>query len=89
MILNLIRVLRMGHELRDPAKWKRGQWLTNAVGILVGAIFELLLWKYPSITFPADLQLHVTEGIAAVLAIMNLYLIPATTRKIGIEELTP
>lgn len=87
IVTKLYEALRIGNELSDPAQWKRGQWLSTAVGGLVAVVFELLcLWKPELLgVFPEGIQENITEIIVAVLVIINLYLIPATTKKMGVK----
>jgi len=83
MLINLIKALKAGNELSDPASWKKGQHLTNAVGALVMAVLTLFRYKWPDVYLPAELAEQLTQVIAAVLVTINLYLTPATTKKIG------
>lgn len=85
MITRLYQAIKIGNELADVSKWKKGQWLTNAVGGLVALILESLkIWK-PELSayLPEGFAENATEIIAGVLVMINLYLIPATTKKIG------
>jgi len=85
MLGDLIRALKAGQQLRDPARWKRGQQLTNAVGALVLAVIGVIRWQFPDVNMPAELAEEITQIIVTVLVIINLYLTPATSRKIGVK----
>ena len=83
MILNVIKALKAGEELSNPATWKKGQHLTNTVGALVLSVMGLVRWKFPEANIPAELADTLTQIIVGVLIAVNLYLTPATTKKIG------
>jgi len=85
MLGNVIRALKAGNELSDPARWKKGQHLSNTVGALVMAVLALVRYKWPDVYIPAELAEQITSIIAAVLVTINLYLTPATTKKIGVK----
>lgn len=87
IITRMYQALQIGNELADPAKWKRSQWLSNAVAGLVALVFESLkAWKPELIAFlPDGVQENVTEIIIGILVIINLYYIPATTKKMGVK----
>lgn len=82
----LLKALKVGNSLADPTKWKKGQWLTNAVGTFVMACIGIFQWKFPEVAIPTELADLITGGIVSILAIINLYAIPATTRKIGTKN---
>jgi hypothetical protein len=84
VVIKALNVLRLGYELRDPAKWKRGQNLTNAIGGVIGFVVFALRQQYPDILIPDGFTEYLVEGIAAVLMAVNLYFVPATTQKIGL-----
>lgn len=84
MVIKALNALRLGYELRDPATWKRGQNLTNALGGLVGFVVYFLRQQYPDIFIPDGFTEYLVEGIAAFLMAVNLYFVPATTKKIGL-----
>ena len=86
MIGDLIKALQAGRALSDPAKWKKGHWLTTTVGALVAGAIEFLKWKFPDIPLPEGIAEYSTEVIAGVLVVINLYLIPATTEKFGTKQ---
>lgn len=81
MITELIRVVQAGQELSNPAKWKKGQELTNLVGIVVSGLVELLRYFFPDVIISNGITEHITEGIGFFLITTNLYLTRATTKK--------
>lgn len=81
MVAELIRAFQAGQELSNPAKWKKGQELTNLVGIVVSGLVELLRYFFPDVIISNGITEHVTEGIGFFLIMMNLYLTRATTKK--------
>ena len=85
MILKALAALKCGYELRDPAKWKRGQQFTNAIGGIVAFIIFIIQQYFPNVYLPAGIDMYAVEAITAILVAVNLYFIPATTTKIGIK----
>jgi len=78
-ILSLCRALRAGESLADPAIWKQRQLRLNA---LLPIIY--LLAHYLPIDLSADDVDAVATGIGMIGgALVNGYLIVATTDKIG------
>ena len=83
MITQLFAALKAGQELKNPAQWKRGQQLTNLVGALITGLVMLLKYKYPDAPIPPGLQETVVEIVCAVLIVVNMYLTPASSKKIA------
>ena len=84
MIKALFEALRAGQELKDPAKWKKGQNLTNLIGAIVAGIVVLIKWKFPELNIPDEIKDYAIEVIGGALVVANLYLTPATSKKIGV-----
>ena len=85
MITQLFAALKAGQELKNPAQWKRGQQLTNLVGALIAGLVMLFKYKFPELPIPPGLQETVVEIVCAVLVIINLYLTPASSKKIAVS----
>ena len=83
MIKAALDALKYGQELQNPARWKKGQELTNLVGGLVAAGLAILQAKYPDIKLPGETQGYLAELIVAALVLINLFLTRATSKKIG------
>lgn len=81
MITELYAALKAGQELQNPAKWKKGQELTNLVGAVLAGIITLLRWKFPDIFIPDGFTEYAAEVIGTMLVMINLYLTRATTTK--------
>ncbi len=83
-MMKLIKALQAGQELKDPAKWKKGQNLLNSVMAIVAGLVAAL--KMGGIEIPTtDEQLiEISSIIAAILALVNSYITTASTRKIGV-----
>ena len=80
-LLALLRVLRRGEQVADPALWKTRQITANALAgffVAVGALSGAL--GLPLEINDAD-ALSIAVG---VLALWNVVLTAATTRKIGL-----
>lgn len=83
MIGALWKALQAGEELKNPAMWKRGAILSNAVGGVVAGVIALLKWQFPEIEIPEPVRDYAIEVISGALVVINIYLIPATTKKVG------
>jgi len=81
MITEIYSALKAGQELKNPAKWKKGQELTNLVGVVIAGVITLLRWKFPDIFIPDGFTEYAAEAIGTILAMVNLYLTRATTTK--------
>lgn len=81
MITEVYTALKAGQELQNPAKWKKGQELTNLVGAVLAGIITLLRWKFPDILIPDGFTQYAAEIIGTILVMVNLYLTRATTTK--------
>lgn len=83
MIGELWRALKAGQELSNPAVWKKGQQLTNLVGMVVAGVIAFIKWQFPDTYLPEGVEENFAEVIGTILVVVNLYLTPATTKKIG------
>jgi len=81
MISELYNALKAGQELQDPARWKKGQELTNLVGAVLAGLVTLLRWKFPDVFIPDGFSEYGAEAIGTILVMINLYLTRATTTK--------
>lgn len=81
MVAELIRAFQAGQELTNPAKWKKGQELTNLVGAVVAGGVVVLRHFFPDFFVPDGASEYIAEGVGAILVIVNLYLTRATTKK--------
>ena len=79
MLMDLFKAVRYGEELKDPAKWKKGQLLTNAVG---GLLYIGLKYLAPDFEMPPGVIETATEGIIAVLVCINLYITKSSSKKV-------
>ena len=84
MLNELFEAIDAGKELRNPAAWKRGQHFTNLVTAVVVAGVMLVKHLFPSISLPDSIESTLVEIVVPAALAINLYLVPATTRKIGI-----
>ncbi len=80
---NIIRALKAGNELSDPAKWKNRQNTTTAVGTMIAVILAFVRARYPDFSLPMGAEEHIVEGIVVALGLANIYWTTATTKKIG------
>ena len=82
-IVAVLNALKYGQELKDPAKWKQGQELTNLVGGLIAAIIALIKANYPNFELPLGAEEHIEGIVIGALILINIYYTRATTKKIG------
>lgn len=75
-------VLRQGEVLSDKAKWKNRQLTANAILAIGGALLPIL-GTHGDFIQHDDLA-AIAGGIAAVLGMLNGYLIPATSESVGL-----
>jgi len=83
MITDILQAAKLGNELSDPAKWKRGQKLTNKVVLFLGAVLAIARIKYPELPVSDEMLLSIGGVVAGIMAIINDYMTTATTKKLG------
>jgi hypothetical protein len=76
--------LAAGQELKDPAKWKRGQNLINTVALVITGIVAIIRYNWPDIMVSDEQIVEWASIGAAILAAINGYITTATTKKIGV-----
>jgi hypothetical protein len=81
MITEVIKAVKAGEELKDPAKWKNRVETINLVGIVLAAVVMIIRWRYPTVVIPDGVTEYIAEIIGTILAIINLYFNRATTKK--------
>ena len=84
-INEIINALKVGEQLKYPAKWKNRQATTNLVGALIASILVVLRWWRPDLVIPDEVSDFIVEGIGGVLVLVNYYLIKATSSKVGFK----
>ena len=84
IITDAIKVMKAGEVLKDPAQWKKGQVLSNAVVGLVAGLAGVIKWKFPDVEIPEVAQEYAVEVVVGLLALINVYFTAGTTDKIGI-----
>jgi hypothetical protein len=80
----VIECLYAGKELKNAETWKRFGVLTNIFGVMITSLIGLVPDLYVG---DIDKQ-HIVEGFATLAFIVNMYLFPATSKRIGIKEKT-
>ena len=81
MLLDLLKALKMGEELKNPAAWKNAQILTNLVGGLLALILKYLPLEYQ---LPDDLMSLFVSAIVGVVLAVNSYITYASSKKVGL-----
>ncbi len=85
-MLSLIKALKAGHELSNPAAWKKGQNLTNSVAAVVAGVIALLKIFGVEIPVTDEVIVEVASIIAAILALTNRYITTASSKKMGFGD---
>ena len=86
MIPALLNALKAGQELKDPAKWKKGQNLINGCAIVITGIVAVIRWQFPDVLISDDMIIELASIAALVLAFANRFITTASTKKIGKED---
>jgi hypothetical protein len=81
--LDVLKALKLGHEVRDPKTWKNRQQLLNVVSFLTLMGVNQFL---PEATVSEDMLTYINGGIVSFMMAFNAYLIPATSKKIGVKK---
>ncbi len=83
-MLSLIKALKAGHELSNPAIWKKGQNLTNSVAAVIAGL--IAVFKIFGIEIPVtdEQMVEIASIIAAILALINGYITTASSKKVGV-----
>jgi len=84
LIMPLMSALAAGQELKDPAKWKRGQNLVNSVALIITGIVAIIRYNWPEFMATDEQIIEWASIGAAILAAINGYITTATTKKIGV-----
>jgi hypothetical protein len=78
----LLKVLSLGNQVEDPAKWKRRQLLLTLLTASLTALFNIL--EYYGIEVPFEVSSEVINNISlGILAVGNGVLTLATSTKVG------
>lgn len=84
IMTDVMKVLKAGEVLKDPAKWKKGQLLTNAVVGVVSGGLGLLKWQLPDIEIPPEAEELLVNILMSALIGVNLFVTAASSDKISI-----
>lgn len=83
-MFQLLNALKAGQELKDPVLWKNRQATMNAVGIIVACAISGLRMAGYDLGLSDEAQTLLVEVIAGGLGFVNLILVPATSKKVGL-----
>ena len=75
------KALRAGESLKDPAAWKNKQLLFTAILTILSVATRFLEIDVPDQTLNS-----ISAGFADFAIVLNLYLTPATSEKIGLPN---
>ena len=76
-----IKALEAGHELQNPAMWKKRAELVSIVGAVIAGVVTLLRMLFPDLLIPDGWSKWAAEGVGTLLFLLNLYSNRATTKK--------
>jgi len=83
-MLKLIEALQKGKELADPATWKNRQNTMNLVIAVMSLIAFGLRLAGVDLKLSDDQLTGIAEAVAVILGVVNMFLINATSKKVGI-----
>jgi len=81
MTPEFIKALAPGHELTNPAVWKKRAELVSIVGAVIAGVVTILRTMFPDFLIPEGWSRWAAEGIGTLLFFVNLYSNRATTKK--------
>lgn len=81
IFFDLLKALKLGEELKNPAVWKNAQVLTNVIGGLVAFVLKYLP---PAYQLPDDLASILVSAIVGVVLAVNSYITFASSKKVGL-----
>jgi len=81
IFFDLLKALKMGEELKNPAAWKNAQVLTNIIGGLIALILPYLPTNYQ---LPDDLVTLFVSAIVGIVMAVNSYITYASSKKVGL-----
>jgi hypothetical protein len=82
--MKIFEALEAGKQLADPVTWKNRQMTMNLLVILLGAITWGLRLAGVNLPLTDEMLSGIAEIIATALGVVNLVLIPATSKKVGL-----
>jgi len=91
LIPALYRAWQAGEIIRNPAKWKSGGELVNAVTGVITAIVSIIIYLNPSLLvyLSDDFVQAVIPVVVSLLVAMNILITRVTTKKeVGLSVLT-
>jgi hypothetical protein len=83
-MLKLIEALQKGKELADPATWKNRQNTMNLIIAVMSLITFGLRLAGVDLQLTDDQLTGIAEAVAVILGVVNMFLINATSKKVGI-----
>jgi hypothetical protein len=81
----VLRALKAGEALKDPAKWKNIQNSMNALAIIGTSVVTVLRVWFPDLMVSDEELIAYSTIVANILLVANGYLTTATTKKIGVH----
>ena len=84
IITEIMRAMKAGEEVGNPAAWKDVQKTTNNVYVILVTVVSLLRFKYPNAVIPDDVLLGVAGVVTGLLGLFNTIVTAISTKKIGL-----
>jgi len=81
IFFDLLKALKLGEELKNPAAWKNASVLTTIIGGLITLLLPHLPTNYQ---LPDDLTSILVSAIVGVIMAFNSYVTYASSKKVGI-----
>lgn len=88
MIIDLVRALQAGKELSNAKAWKRTQFWTSNMVILLGAGVSIAAAMGYPIPITPDQITTIVSAAAVLIGVFNSYTTVATTAKLGVQSST-
>lgn len=87
LILDMMKVMKLGEEVGNPRLWKKGQVSMNALAglLLIGLSYLPIPPEYAEF-FTEDVINYICDGIVGVVLFINALLVFAHSKKIGITR---
>lgn len=82
-MIKYFEALQAGRELSNPATWKNRQTTINLLVVVLGVIAAIAR-ALGAFDVSDELIAEVSVIVAALLGLANAYLVPATSKKVGL-----
>lgn len=84
MLIGFWKALKAGERLKNAETWKNRQTLANV--LLAVLLFGNKFLPKVGINLPEEIVTNISNALAELMVIANVYFINATSRKVGIKK---